>query len=87
MSTGKAPPHTNETPHRSTQCAPGCFDLLTRAYMRATRKDKPEVAIAVVAGMASSVLGQSMSFPLETVARRLQASPLQHGMYALTAFV
>lgn len=50
----------------------GCFDLLTKAYMRASDKDKPGVGVAVAAGVASSVLGHTVSFPLETVARRLQ---------------
>ncbi|KAL3159559.1 hypothetical protein ABBQ38_009975 [Trebouxia sp. C0009 RCD-2024] len=50
----------------------GCFDLLTTAYMRSTKKEKAGVGIAAAAGIVSCVLGSSISFPLETVARRLQ---------------
>lgn len=53
-------------------CALGCFDLLTTAYMRSTKKEKAGVGIAAAAGIVSCVLGSSISFPLETVARRLQ---------------
>lgn len=53
-------------------CVVGCFDLLTTAYMRSTKKEKAGVGIAAAAGIVSCVLGSSISFPLETVARRLQ---------------
>ncbi len=52
----------------------GLFDMLTKAYMRSADKEKPGVGIAVAAGVASCCLGQAMSFPLETVSRRLQVS-------------
>ena len=50
----------------------GVFDLLTKTYMRSTKKDKPGVDVAVAAGITSACLAQVLSFPLETVARRLQ---------------
>ena len=40
--------------------------------MRTANKDKAGVGIAAAAGIASCVLGSSVSFPLETVARRMQ---------------
>lgn len=40
--------------------------------MRAANKEKAGVGVAVVAGIASCVLGSSISFPLEAVARRMQ---------------
>ena len=52
--------------------------------MRASDKDKPGVGVAVAAGVASSVLGHTVSFPLETVARRLQVCLCNIGMHILT---
>lgn len=57
----------------------GMFDLLNKAYMRCTRKEKPGVGVAVAAGVVSSCLAQSVSFPLETISRRLQVR-LQHSL-------
>ena len=53
-------------------CLAGVFDLLTKTYMQSTGKDKPGVGVAVAAGITSACLAQVLSFPLETVARRLQ---------------
>lgn len=40
--------------------------------MRKTNKEQAGVGIAAAAGIVACVLGSSISFPLETVARRLQ---------------
>ncbi|KAL0036668.1 hypothetical protein WJX79_004927 [Trebouxia sp. C0005] len=50
----------------------GLFDLLTKAYMRKSNKETPGVGVAVAAGIVSCCLGQTVSFPLETISRRLQ---------------
>ena len=67
----------------SKLCWAGVFDLLTKTYMRSTKKDKPGVDVAVAAGITSACLAQVLSFPLETVARRLQvASFITHSFAA-----
>ena len=53
-------------------CTAGCFDLLTQAYKRAANKEQAGVGVAAAAGIVSCVLGSSISFPLEAVARRMQ---------------
>ena len=40
--------------------------------MRAATKETAGLGVAVAAGIASCVLGSSVSFPLEAVARRMQ---------------
>ena len=50
----------------------GLFDLLTKRYMKSTRKEKPGVPVAVAAGVIACSLGQTASFPLETISRRMQ---------------
>lgn len=50
----------------------GLFDLITKEYTKSTNKEKPGVAVAVAAGVVASCLGQTVSFPLETISRRLQ---------------
>ena len=52
----------------------GVFDLLTKAYMRSTKQEKAGVPAAVASGIVSSCLAQVISFPLETISRRLQVS-------------
>lgn len=44
--------------------------------MRQTDREKPGVGFAVAAGVVSSCLGQTVSFPLETISRRLQVQQL-----------
>jgi len=56
--------------------ATGLFDLLTKAYMRKSNKETPGVGVAVAAGIVSCCLGQTVSFPLETISRRLQVRNL-----------
>ena len=55
----------------------GLFDLITKEYTESTKREKPGVAVAVAAGVVASCLGQTVSFPLETISRRLQVR-LQH---------
>lgn len=50
----------------------GVFDVLTKKYMQSTGKEKPGIGVAVACGITSACLAQTLSFPLETVARRLQ---------------
>lgn len=52
----------------------GMFDLLTKAYMRSTKQEKAGVPAAMASGITASCLAQVISFPLETVSRRLQVS-------------
>lgn len=67
-------------------CVVGCFDLLTKAHMRAANKEKAGVGVAAAAGIASCVLGATVSFPLEVVARRLQVSPSPQRAHAAAYF-
>lgn len=50
----------------------GCFDLLKRSYARVTGQQEAGMAASLAFGVTSSFLGQMVSYPLETVSRRMQ---------------
>lgn len=67
----------------------GVFDMLTKAYTQYTKQDKAGVGVAVACGITSACLAQTVSFPLETIARRLQVSHhyiVQHCSLVLSAY-
>lgn len=50
----------------------GCFDLLKRSYARVTGQQEAGMAASLTFGVTASFLGQLVSYPLETVSRRMQ---------------
>lgn len=60
----------------------GFSDLLKMAYQRATGKDRVEPGPALAFGVASAFTGQLVAYPLEVVARRAQASPVNQSVAA-----
>lgn len=50
----------------------GLFDLMKKAYMRASGEDEAGVVPSIAFGVLSSFTGQLVAYPLETVTRHMQ---------------
>lgn len=50
----------------------GCFDMLKRSYARVTGQQEAGMAASLAFGVTASFLGQLVSYPMETVSRRMQ---------------
>ena len=57
-------------------CSAGLFDLLKKAYMRASGEDEAGVAPSIAFGVLSSFTGQLVAYPLETVTRHMQVQSM-----------
>ncbi|EFJ52525.1 mitochondrial substrate carrier [Volvox carteri f. nagariensis] len=64
----------------------GLHDALKKAYTRIAREE-PGVAPSLAAGVLSAFMGQLVSFPLETVSRRLQVAQGAGGLAGAAAVV
>jgi len=60
----------------------GFSDLLKMAYLRATGEERAAPGPALAFGVASAFTGQLVAYPLEVVARRAQASPINQSVAA-----
>ena len=60
----------------------GLFDLLKKAAAREAGAPEPGVLPSVACGVAAAFTGQLVAFPLEAIARRMQARPTLAGIWA-----
>ena len=55
---------------------PGLFDILKKGYVQATGEQEAGVVPSIGFGVFSAFTGQLVAYPLETVVRQMQASPV-----------